>query len=147
MQLIKRLILDRQNSQIIEGKLKITVPTFNSCTKCLGSPGTTQNRTPDCQPTPGIDAWMTSQLNVALNCKLSWSLMSLDYLFEKLSMGVCTTRHWQMSSRLVQELNVCTVDSPCSICRSLRIVSRRSTHLNIYIPGILKEENKISFIR
>ena len=29
--------------------------------------------------------------------------------FEMLSMGVCTTRHWQTSSRLVQELNVCTV--------------------------------------
>ena len=27
-----------------------------------------------------------------------------------LSMGVCTTRYWQTSSRLVQELNVCTVD-------------------------------------
>ena len=29
----------------------------------------------------------------------------LDILF----MDVCTTRHWQMSGRLVQELNVCTV--------------------------------------
>ena len=26
-----------------------------------------------------------------------------------LSMGFCTTRHWQTSDRLVQELNVCTV--------------------------------------
>ena len=26
-----------------------------------------------------------------------------------LSMGVCTTGHWQTSGRLVQELNVCTV--------------------------------------
>ena len=26
-----------------------------------------------------------------------------------LSMGVCTTRQWQTSGRLVQELNVCTV--------------------------------------
>ena len=29
--------------------------------------------------------------------------------FDMLSMGVCTTRHWQTSGRLVQELNVCTV--------------------------------------
>ena len=31
-----------------------------------------------------------------------------------LSMGVCTTMHWPMSSRLVQEFNVCTL-SPRSI--------------------------------
>ena len=29
--------------------------------------------------------------------------------FDMLSMGVCTTRHWQAPGRLVQELNVCTV--------------------------------------
>ena len=33
----------------------------------------------------------------------------LGLLFDLLSTGVCTTRHWQTSSRLVQELNVCTV--------------------------------------
>ena len=32
--------------------------------------------------------------------------MCLAYLFD---MGVCTTSHWQMSGRLVQELNVFTV--------------------------------------
>ena len=34
---------------------------------------------------------------------------------ELLSMGVCTTRHWQTSSRLVQELNICIVlyRAPC----------------------------------
>ena len=31
------------------------------------------------------------------------------YLFDMLSMGFCTTRYWQTSGRLVQELNVCTV--------------------------------------
>ena len=30
--------------------------------------------------------------------------------FNMLSIGVCTTRHWQMSGRLVQELNACTVE-------------------------------------
>ena len=25
-----------------------TVPTFNSCTKCVGSPGKIDDRTPDC---------------------------------------------------------------------------------------------------
>ena len=31
------------------------------------------------------------------------------YCFDMLSMGVCTTGHWQTLSRLVQGLNVCTV--------------------------------------
>ena len=29
--------------------------------------------------------------------------------FYILSIGVCTTRHWQTSGQLVQEINVCTV--------------------------------------
>ena len=37
------------------------------------------------------------------------SLMCLAYFFD---MGVCTTRHWQTSGRLVQQFNVCTVFSP-----------------------------------
>ena len=38
------------------------------------------------------------------------------------SMSVCTTRHWQTSGRLVQELNVCTL---------LRVVhTQRSTSTN-----------------
>ena len=44
-------------------------------------------------------------------CKLHRSLMYLAYSFDMLSMGVCTTRHWQMSSQLMQELNACTVSS------------------------------------
>ena len=52
---------------------------------------------------------MTSKLNVALICKIRGSLMWLAYLFDMVSMGVCTTRHLQTSGRRVQELNVCTV--------------------------------------
>ena len=32
-----------------------------------------------------------------------------NFFVDMLSMGVCTTRHWQTSGRLVQDLNVCTV--------------------------------------
>ena len=39
----------------------------------------------------GMDAWITSQLNVMH--------------------GFLTTRHWQKSGRLVQEFNVCTVET------------------------------------
>ena len=45
--------------------------------------------------------------------------MCLAYLFYMLSMDVCTTKHWQMSGRLVQELNVCTVPSPMILCDQL----------------------------
>ena len=43
---------------------------------------------------------------VALTRKLPRSLMCLAYFFYMLSMGVCTTRHWQTYVQLVQELNV-----------------------------------------
>ena len=42
-----------------------------------------------------------SQLNLALIC--------LAISFHVLSVSVCTTRHWQASGRLVQELNICNV--------------------------------------
>ena len=38
------------------------------------------------------------------------SLMCLAYIFDMLSTSASTTRHWQTSGRLVQELNVCTVE-------------------------------------
>ena len=56
-----------------------------------------------------IGAWITSNLNEALVCKLRVSLMSLADIFDIPYMVVCTTRHWQTSGRLVQELNACTV--------------------------------------
>ena len=37
--------------------------------------------------------------------------MCLASVFDMLSMRVFTTRHWRMSARFVQELNVCTVYS------------------------------------
>ena len=49
------------------------------------------------------------QLNVSLIRKLRCSLKCLAYLFDMSFKVVCTTRHWQTSGRLVQELNVCTV--------------------------------------
>ena len=41
----------------------------------------------------------------------TWVIDVLSLFFNMLSMEVCTTRHWQSSSQLVQELNVCTVDA------------------------------------
>ena len=45
-----------------------TVPTFNSCTKYVGSPAIVHERTPDCHPV--ACAWMTLQLNVPMIRKL-----------------------------------------------------------------------------
>ena len=59
-----------------------------------------------CHPIPlaWMHARMATRLNVSLILKQSESLF-----LDMLSLGVCTTRHWQMSGRLVQGLNVCTV--------------------------------------
>ena len=56
-----------------------------------------------------MDAWLTSQLKVALSRKLRGSLMCLAYFCDMLFMGACITRHGQMSGRLVQEFHVCIV--------------------------------------
>ena len=53
-----------------------------------------------------MDACTTSQLNVALVRKLLCAWL----IFDTLSISVCTTRHWQTSGKLVQEVNVCTVE-------------------------------------
>ena len=50
-------------------------------------------------------------MNVVLIRKLGGSLIYLAYFIGMLSTGVCTPRHWQTSGRLVQELNVCTLQS------------------------------------
>ena len=52
-----------------------------------------------------MDACTTSQLNVALVRKLLCACL----IFDTLSISVCTTRHWQTSGQLMQELTVCTV--------------------------------------
>ena len=59
---------------------------------------------------PGMYAWMASQLNVALIRKLRGALICLGYYFDMVAMGVCATGHWQTFGRLMQELNVCTVE-------------------------------------
>ena len=43
----------------------------------------------------------------------AWVIDMRGLYFDMLSMGFCTTRHWQTSGRLVQELNMCTVHVTC----------------------------------
>ena len=88
----------------------ITVPTLKSFTKMREQ--TVHDARPHARsPTSFLcmDAWRTSQLNVAYIRMLRGSLMCLAYLFGISFIDVCTTRHWQTSGRLVQELNACTI--------------------------------------
>ena len=48
-----------------------------------------------------------------------WVFDVLGLFFDMLSMGVSTTSYWQASGRLVQELNVCTVDRGTGPCHGL----------------------------
>ena len=91
-----------------------TVPTFNSCTKCVGSRDIIHDRTPDCTQFSEYGCHhksQTLQLNVALIRKLRGSLLCLVYFVDFLYIGVCKTMHWETSGRLVQELNICTVST------------------------------------
>ena len=40
----------------------------------------------------------------------TWFIDVFGLFFDMLFIGVCMTRHWKMSGRLVQELNAYTVD-------------------------------------
>ena len=61
--------------------LRATVPTFNSCSKCTGSMVIIHDCMPDCHSFLGMDAWMTSQMKVALIRNVRGSLMCLAYFF------------------------------------------------------------------
>ena len=74
-----------------------TVPTFNYCTKCVGSPRIIHDRTSDWHQFLGMDAWATLQLEVAFDSQATWVSDVLGLLFDMLSMGVCTARNRQTS--------------------------------------------------
>ena len=66
------------------------MPTFNSCTECVGSPGITHNCTRlfprhECIDDLGTDGSFDSQV--------MWAIDVLGLFVGMLSMGVCTTRH------------------------------------------------------
>ena len=86
-----------------------TVPTFNSCTKCVGSPGILHNRTPDWHPVSWVWIHGWPQNWSSFDSQTSCVINVFGLFFDILSMGFYTTRHWQTSGRLVQELDVCTV--------------------------------------
>ena len=46
----------------------------------------------------------------SFDSQATWIINVLGLFFDMLPIGVCTTGHLQTSGRLVQELNICTVD-------------------------------------
>ena len=87
------------------------MPPFYSCTKCVDSPGIIHYHTPDCHPVSW--AWMLPQVPADLTTERrfdsqgTWDIDVPGLIFDIPSRGVCTTRHWQKSGRLVQDINVC----------------------------------------
>ena len=117
-----------------------TVPAFSSCTNCVGSPGMTH------KPTPpnflGMDAWMTSRLNVALFRKLHVSMLCLAY-FLTCYLQMFTIRHWQTSGRLVQELNVGTVNSNCFFFYQISLYIHVCTYMWCLSQSVYEQVRKI----
>ena len=44
----------------------------------------------------------------SFDLQATWVIDVLGLFYDMLSMDICTTMYWEMSGRLVQELNVCT---------------------------------------
>ena len=57
---------------------------------------------------PGRGCMDDSTTERRLYSQATWVIDLLGLIFDIFSMGAFTTRHWQTSGRLVQELNVCT---------------------------------------
>ena len=87
------------------------MPTFNSCTKCLGSPGIINDLKPDCHPVCGHGCMDDVTTERSFDSLATCVIDVLGVFVDMFAICVCTTRHWQTSGRPVQELNFCTVIS------------------------------------
>ena len=67
--------------------IQCTVPTFNSCTKCSGSPGILHDRTPDCHTFSRygcIDDIITER---SFDSQTTWTIV-LGFTIDMSSLGV-----------------------------------------------------------
>ena len=69
---------------------------FNSCTKCVGSPGIIHDRTSDCHLV--FWAWMRPQVpdlttERSFDSQGTWVIVVLGLFFHMLSIGVCKAMH------------------------------------------------------
>ena len=102
-----------------------TVPTFNSCTKCEGILAEYTTACPIANQFSGSGHGCMHDLTTehSFDSQVTWVIHVLGLLFDILSMDVCTTRHYRTSGRLVQELDVCTVELLLRICKYLSVKS------------------------
>ena len=75
----------------------------------MGSRGIIHDRTTDCQPFPWAGIHDDLETEGRFDSQATWVIDVLDLFFDMLSIGVCTSWHWQTSGRLVPKLNVCTL--------------------------------------
>ena len=120
---------------MLSAGLAYTEPTFNSCTKYVGSPGIIHNRMPDCHPFSL--AWMHIY-DLTIECSFdSQAIGAIDVLalfIDILSIYSYTTRHLQTSGQLVQEWNHCTVqrNSPSDMSQTPYKMVRRILWKKLY---------------
>ena len=132
-----------RSKEVLRGKVYIrllilrTVPTFNYCTKCVGSPGIMHDRTPHTTQFPrhGCMDDLTTERSFDSLVTLVIDVRSLFY--DVLSMDLGTTRHRQTSGRLVQKLNVCTV-----VVFSLKTYNK--TRQNAFWVGVVQAITNLS---
>ena len=63
----------------------------------------------------------------SFDAQATWVIDVLSLSIDMPSMVVCTTRHWETSGRLVQEINVCTVVAITLLVRPLFSVLGKKT--------------------
>ena len=71
-----------------------TVPTFNSCTKCVGSPGIIYDRTPDRHQFPGHECMDDLTTERSFDSLATWAIYMFVIFFDMSPMGVYTAGHW-----------------------------------------------------
>ena len=109
-----------------------TVPTFNYCTKCVGSPGINTTACPIATQFRRNGFMDDLKTKRNFDWEVTWALDVLGSFIDMLSICMCTTRHWQTSGRLVQEVNVCTIHSLWRSLWPLHHLARPSNGYRLY---------------
>ena len=88
---------------------EFTVPIYNSCTKCVDSPGKIHDRLHAAPPSfLGIDAWMTSKLNVALISQVTWVIYVLGLFWHVI--------HWYLYNQALADVRSTYAVINCLYC-------------------------------
>ena len=75
--------------------------------------GRIHGHTPFATQFPGHGCIYDLTTELSFDSQATWVIDVFGFLFDMIFISVCTTRDWQTSGRLVQNLNVCTVAKYC----------------------------------